>query len=346
MGAIAIALAILPGLPAYAAPSDSDIASAKAALKEGRVLRQKKDLDGALAQFKAAYALVPTPITGYELGETHMELGQLLQAREVLVAVVKMPADAKDSEAHRKARADAAQRVEELDRRIPSLKVAISGLPEGAAVSVKIDGEKVKLDALVVPRKLNPGKHVIVARVSERQERREELDLKEGEQRAITIDLAESTKGPAAAPPPIAAPSTPPAPATQPASVVAAPLRPTSDVTSSGAGQRVAGATIAVAGVVVSGVGFALFTTGKGKMSDANCTGSPPTCALPSQTDDYNQGRSRALTGRWLLVAGGALAVGGVVLWAATPTATKGHAATGSLRVVASPFGAQVGGSF
>src|SRR5262249_27256744 len=90
----AVALAIGGGLAATegraAAQSAADTATAKAAIKQARELRSRGDYAGALPKFQAAYALVPTPPTGLDLGRTLVSLGQLVQAREVLVAVTRM----------------------------------------------------------------------------------------------------------------------------------------------------------------------------------------------------------------------------------------------------------------
>ena len=52
---------------------------------------QKGENKAALVRFKAAYALVPSPITGLEVGKTQIDLGALVEAREQLVEVTKMP---------------------------------------------------------------------------------------------------------------------------------------------------------------------------------------------------------------------------------------------------------------
>lgn len=73
-----------------ASPSAADLESARELYKEGKVLRDKGDLQGALERFKAAHAYGQTPVTALELGRTHMQLQQLVEAREVLLSVGRM----------------------------------------------------------------------------------------------------------------------------------------------------------------------------------------------------------------------------------------------------------------
>ncbi|MEA2751661.1 MAG: hypothetical protein QOI41_5804, partial [Myxococcales bacterium] len=56
-------------------PSAGDLATARSALKEGLALREKGDLLGALGRLTTAHDLVPTPVTAFELGKTHLLMG-------------------------------------------------------------------------------------------------------------------------------------------------------------------------------------------------------------------------------------------------------------------------------
>src|SRR4051794_11445204 len=72
--------------PAGSAPSAADLESARELFKEGRELRQNGDLPRAIERFKAAHAYGQTPVTALELGRTQMQVGDLIEAREVLLS--------------------------------------------------------------------------------------------------------------------------------------------------------------------------------------------------------------------------------------------------------------------
>src|SRR5262249_10259013 len=62
-----LALALATGA-ARADTNTADVESARALYHDGRALRDAGDLAGSLAKFKAAHAVLPTPITAIECG--------------------------------------------------------------------------------------------------------------------------------------------------------------------------------------------------------------------------------------------------------------------------------------
>ncbi|MGZ5967340.1 MAG: hypothetical protein ACXWP4_06710 [Polyangiales bacterium] len=173
---------------AFAEPSASAIASAKSLVLDGRALRDKGDHKGARDKFKAAYALVQTPIIGIDLAKEHLALGELVEAREVCVEIGKLPANEKESAEGKAARDAAIGLAASLAPRIGSLTVHVVNGPPDGNVTVKIDGETVPAAALSTPRKANPGDHVIVATFGT-AEKRVKVVLGEGESKDLTLDL-------------------------------------------------------------------------------------------------------------------------------------------------------------
>jgi hypothetical protein len=166
---------------AHAEPTAADMETARDLFKEAKKLRDAGDLKGALEKFKAAHALAGTPITGVELGRTYAALGQLVEARETFLEVVRMPPAAKESDYAKAARAEAAKLEAEIAPRIPSITVKLSGVPDGATATVTIDGAVIPAAAIGQPRKVNPGKHVIAAKIGEGNASTIEITLAEKE---------------------------------------------------------------------------------------------------------------------------------------------------------------------
>jgi hypothetical protein len=166
---LAASLATAPvwSRPAHAEPTAADMETARDLFKEAKKLRDAGDLKGALEKFKAAHALAGTPITGVELGKTYAANGQLVEARETFLEVVRMPPAAKESDNAKAARAEAAKLEAEIAARIPSITVKLSGVPDGATATVTIDGAVIPAAAIGQPRKVNPGKHVIAAKIGD-----------------------------------------------------------------------------------------------------------------------------------------------------------------------------------
>src|SRR4051794_27608090 len=94
---VAAAALFVSSAHAQQAPSASDFATARSALKEGLALREKGDLEAAAARMQTAYDLVKTPVTAFELGKTQLLLGRVLTAHELFQVVVRMPAALEES---------------------------------------------------------------------------------------------------------------------------------------------------------------------------------------------------------------------------------------------------------
>jgi hypothetical protein len=168
-------------------PSPADLESARELFKEGREARQSGDLRRALERFKAAHAYGQTPVTGLELGRTHMQLGELVEAREVLLSVARMKVQSDEGEKSVAARTEASDLAEDVKKRVPTLAVKLSGAGPDAP-QVTVDGFAVPVVGLTSIRKANPGKHVVVARVGTREETRN-VELEEGKTQDLAIDF-------------------------------------------------------------------------------------------------------------------------------------------------------------
>ena len=171
---------------AHAEPSAGDLATARSALKEGLALREKGDLVGALGRFTTAFDLVQTPVTGFELGKTHLLMGHVMQAHEMFQKIGRIPPVLEESERSAAARAEAIRLTADLEPRIPTLRLHVK-LPPDATATVRIDDDPIVLTGDVTPRAIDPGKHVVVARAGEGPEERVTIELAEGETKDIEL---------------------------------------------------------------------------------------------------------------------------------------------------------------
>jgi hypothetical protein len=170
-------------------PSTGDVAQARELISEGRRLRDRGDTTAALEKLKAAHALVATPLTALELGRTYMALGKLVEARNVLLSVERIPVVPQETDRSAKARAESAKLAAEATARIPKLSVRIIDA-QPAAVSVAVDGATVPPDEVTAPRPVDPGPHTVVA-TSASGKAQATVDLKEGD--AVVVELRTAT---------------------------------------------------------------------------------------------------------------------------------------------------------
>jgi hypothetical protein len=178
-------------------PSPEDVESAKVAYTQGLALREKGDEKGALAHFRAAYALVPTPITGLEVGRSLIATGQIIEGRALLLEVTRMPKKPDESEKAEESRREAASIAEKARPKLATLTVETDASVHPA---VTIDDVVIPPEALQAPRVLDPGHHVVVVHAGGKTGRAE-VDLAPGETHQLHIE-ADHPDHPVAPPPP------------------------------------------------------------------------------------------------------------------------------------------------
>ena len=328
--------AVLSATPARAfAQTAEDVATAKAAIVEARMLRSKRDYAAALPKFQAAYALVPTPLTGVDLAKTMIQLGQFVQAEDVLTAVTRMPKSDREIDAHRQARVEASKLVVPLRARIAVLTVISSGVPVGENASISIDGRTVPAASLSVPRRMNPGHHTVEASLGAGSARNIELDLKEGESRELTIDLTPER-----------------APRTTNAQPVDGPhstqqnAPPADNDTGKGGSRTTVALVLGGAGVVATGVGAYLNLNGKAKYNEAKSKCDSTGC-LPSDADTARHAATQGTVGMVLLGVGAATVIASATLWLTAPRSKNSSAgAQRRLDVSLALGGVVIGGQF
>lgn len=300
---------------ASAEPTKADIATAKVAIKEARSLREAGNHAAALPKFKAAYALVPTPLTGLELGKAHLAVGELVEARLIFGEVVALPASATENDEYKAARVESKELSTKLLERIPSLELIIKGVPAGATARVTIDDQEVPAASLASPRLLNPGKHVIKVSAGDMAERVVKLELVEGQAKKHQVILKPKADDASAS-----EKDEPTSAAVKP--TVGASGRSTNDSTptNDGSTQRTIGLVIAGLGAGVVVAGGIVYVAGDSKYDTATARCIGDVCTR----EDYlaaQDGRSQARLG--MVVAGlGVAALGaGLVVWLTAPSA-------------------------
>ncbi len=260
-----VAISMLAASQSFAAnPSAQDFATARELYKQGKELRAAGDLRGALEKLKAAHALGHTPITGIELARTEVQLGLLVEAREVCIGIARLPVESDETGRSAEARTDAAKLAEDLRPRLASLRIHVTS---ASAAIVAVDGEVVPNVALDSARMVNPGHHVVTAHTEGGAEVSSSVDLTEGQARGV--DLA-----PPAAP------------------VVALPPTNEGRKSSGVGGLTIAGIAIASGGLVVGTIGGIVAMTSPVLTNSSTC----PNYQCPStQWQALNDARSAAL---------------------------------------------------
>jgi len=275
-------------------PTAADRETARGLLDEGNTRLAANDLNGALAAFSAADAMMHVPTTGIAVARVQAQLGLLVDARDTALRVARHPVTPNDPPIFADARAAAEELSTQLAPRIPTLRINVTGLGTNVP-RVLVDDVAIPADALLAPRKLNPGHHTVVVKVDTR-EARGEIDLVERDAKTLTLDV------PA---PPTDAPG-PSGGAVQGGSPhrpdTVAPRKSTSPLVYAGFG-------VGIVGVVVGSVSGILSLSKAGSLS-SSC---PEYECPPSAHDDLSTARTTGNIATVAFVVAGVGAAVGVV---------------------------------
>jgi hypothetical protein len=181
-----------------AAPVDKPAAAAL--YKEANDLRDAGKSDAALPKYKAAFELGHTPVLGKALAKAYEATGQLLEARDVALAVKTIPEQPSESSLTVTARRDAAALAEAIARRIPRLSLELRGgappavvllddrpLPSDAFSHALYSDTNLQCSGPRCSLLVNPGKHVIVTQDANANRHRAEFTIREAEGKTVAL---------------------------------------------------------------------------------------------------------------------------------------------------------------
>jgi hypothetical protein len=318
-GAVASML-VAPGANAQVSAADRE--TARSMMQEGRDLRDKGDLKGALQRFKTADDIMHVPTTSLEVARAEVALGLLIEALDTIAAIRKNPAQPDDPAPFKDARVKADELDAQVEGKVPSLAITVSGAAEGETPAISVDGVSLPAAAAAVPRKVNPGHHVVTARAPSGQAK-EEVDVAEGEKKDVPLILAPEAAG--GENPPVEQG------AEAPRNVVHTP------------------GVLTYGGIVVGGIGLVagavtgIMTLSKASTVKSTCKGPNNTCTDQTGIDALNSGNSLATVSTIGFAVAGAGAVVAIVSLIVGHKAPEGASAPANVPP-ADPDAAPAGG--
>ncbi|RLB63282.1 MAG: hypothetical protein DRI90_07185 [Deltaproteobacteria bacterium] len=180
-----------------AEPSVTDKETARQLMDAGHQHFRQGRYDEALESYRGADTIMGVASTGLGVGKTLMQLGRLIEARDKLLAVSRIPTVPGESPVLTRAREEGETLQQQLADRIPALRVLIVGVGDDAPVTLRLDGSEIARKLLALPRRIDPGTHRIVATCPGYQDAELEITVAEGKTR--TVELALTPGGGAAA---------------------------------------------------------------------------------------------------------------------------------------------------
>lgn len=316
-----VATWMLGSTAASAEPDEGAKLVARELMAQGRTQREAGDLAGAFTSFSKAHAIMHVPTTLLEVVRVQVDRGQWVEALAQLEELGSMPATEGEPAPFTRARSDAQQLGQQLEPHVPSIRVDVSGAPQGPAPLVSLDG--VARPECTSGCRVNPGPHLLVAR-TERAVAEEQLHVAEGERQVLELVFS-----PLAAPQP--SESQLAAPETRAAPHAASRARPIPLTTWIAGGVSLAGLT----------AGAVLGVSAVSQRNDLR-EGCAPHCS----TSDVDQVRREAVLANVAFGVGVSAAALAVVSYVMSPTPRPGAAAARRLSVAAAPDADGRGGRF
>ncbi|XXX81290.1 hypothetical protein WMF30_21250 [Sorangium sp. So ce134] len=271
LAAAALGAALIAAPPARAQTKE-ELAAARVLFQEGVALSAANNCAAALAKFQAVANVRRTPQVLFNIAECEARLGKLVSAlgnyRMAAAAAVGDPR-AND------VTANVGARIEDLEARIPRL--AIRRGAGALTAAILLDGSALGAAEMSADIPVDPGPHVVVARIGGREVVRETVTLEEGHAKTVEITVAEP---PADAPPATGAPLSG-APAGAPASGAPGAARP----------SKVPGLVALGAGIASGAVGGVFLGLRAGTLSDLDALCGGDTSCPPSARPIADRGR-------------------------------------------------------
>lgn len=195
-----VAALVLAGLlmtPAARAaePTAADRETARHLMKIGDEKLAAKDYRAALRAYESAHAIMDVSSTGLAVARARIGLGELIEARDLLLELVRAPRAADEPEPLVQARNDAATLAKQLDARIPSVVIGVKGPPPDAAVEVSVDGHIVPVVSMSATRRVNPGTHILTATSDGYAPTSSKVTVKEGQTEKVALKLVPGQAG-------------------------------------------------------------------------------------------------------------------------------------------------------
>ncbi len=322
-GARVLAALALISAPGRAEPAAAEKETARALMAEGRDLRERHDLKAALKSFQSADFIMRVPTTALEVARTQVALGQLVEARETLHKLVSIPESPSDPAPFRDARSEAGRLDGELGRRIGGVRFDIRRPPDEGELTLSVDGVPITTSVFDVSFRLNPGHHLVIAKLGVTDIMRE-VDVGEVDITTVVLDFTRVKE-----------------------SVIrtASDAETSSDASSSGRTHPLVyvGFGVGAVGLTVGAITGALALSNK-KSAEQGCVAGQCPPATWSDVDRMNTYASISTVS--FVFAGLGVACGVTTLVLTRPSAAAGATSSRVVRISAAPSGFVVRGDF
>jgi hypothetical protein len=192
---LGLVAAALHAAPVSAEPSAADKETSRNLFSEGTKALEAADFARAERACGGAYKLVNAPRGALCWGRALEGLGRLVEARDAYLAAARYPSKDDEPSVFTSAREEGKGGADRLEKRIATVVLNISGASESSPLRVAIDGSEIVGDTARLPRKVNPGRHVVLVASPGFHTARVELFAGEGQEQRVDVQLRPALPG-------------------------------------------------------------------------------------------------------------------------------------------------------
>jgi len=189
-----LALGLVPRQASAQTPADK--ATARQLATQGIQLFQQGKHAEALDLLQRAEQLYDAPVHLIYIARTQAALGKLVEASETYRKLVRTDLPAGAPEAFKGAVADGQKELQQLEPRIPSLRIDVVPA-DTQGLQLKVDGEVVSTVVIGINRPTNPGKHSVEAAAANFDTATASVELASGGKQTVTLQMRSKPGAPA-----------------------------------------------------------------------------------------------------------------------------------------------------
>jgi hypothetical protein len=319
--------AVLMVAPRAHADNESGTAAAESLFQEGRKLMDAKRYGEACPKFAASQKLAPAIGTLLNLADCYEKNNQLASSwarfREAIALAQRLGRTSREQTAR--------ERADKLEPRLIKLSI----LARSSGIEVKLDGNALEPAVLGTPIPVDAGKHTVEASAQGKKPF------------STTIDVSDKSKGPTVEIPVLDDEASAPEVVNQTNErKEPRPTEPPKEERRTWSGQKTIGIIVAGLGIVGLGVGGYYGYRARTTWKEAQTYCSSDLQCDQDGVDLAAQAKRFGNFGTIGVAAGGALLVGGAVLFFTAPRAKSTAKRGGIERIGVSPSSIMLGGSF
>lgn len=184
--ALVLAVALLPAVASAQTSEDEKRNAARDLGLKGNAAYEQGDFATAIDLYRRASSLYPVPTLSVRLGRALVKLGRLVEAEEAYIKTLRYELPATAPDAFKQAIVVAKADLAELSPRVPRLKLSVTGATQP---TVTIDSKLLEPALVGIARKVDPGTYKIRAEAPGSLPSETTVELKEGEQKDVRLEL-------------------------------------------------------------------------------------------------------------------------------------------------------------